>query len=268
MLAQAADALRAQRPADAERLARQVLTSSKVDARALRLLGEALTLQGRAAEAVEPLRRAARRAGDAETQLLLARALSDAGAAEEAEAALRDAIKLRPVFPLAFLELGDRLDKAGRFDEAAAVFEKGLKLAPDAVVLSVGLGYVSLHRNDRARARALFAQVHAAQPQRYDATLGLAHVLMADGAYAQAADLYGEALAIRPDDATRIYLARCLLELGQRNAGEATLRAATRGGVHGAWDAITALSGTPNGRAFLKPSAALRFLRGETVPAA
>jgi tetratricopeptide (TPR) repeat protein len=262
-LAAADQALRAGFPAEAERLARQGLAQARANAEAARLLGQALLAQGRAEDAIEPLKLAARRDPDAEGLMLLARALAEAGQAAAAEAALRQATDLRPAFAPAFLALGDQLDKAGRHDEAAEVFEAGLALAPDADVLRVGLGYASLHRNDRAAARAHFARVHAAAPQRFDATLGLAHVLMADGAYAQAADLYREALALRPDDTgIRIHLAKCQFELGQRGQGEATLRAATRGGARDVWAAVSALAATPHGRVFLRPSAAVRFLKG------
>ncbi len=263
-LQRAVEALRAGRARDAERLAADVLKADRGNLLAAKVWGQALLLQDRAGEAIEALQRAVRRAEDPDAETLLARALAAAGRDDEVFEVLRTAVTRRPAFPLAFLELGDRLGKAGRFDEAIAVFEEGLALIPQAVILRVGLGYVHLLRNDRAAARRLFIQVRASDPQRRDAALGLAHVLAADGDYAAAADLYRHVLSLTPDDAaTRIALAKCLLELGDRGAGEATLRAATREGTEAVWDAITALASTPHGRLFLRPSDATRFLGGE-----
>jgi predicted Zn-dependent protease len=114
-------------------------------------------------------------------------------------------------------------------------------------------------------ARDLFLQVRAAAPERHDALVGLASVMVLDGEYAAAADLYRLALGVRPDDAvTRISLGKCLLEMGKRDAGEATLRAAARGAAQMAGPAIVALAGAPHGRFFLRPSAAAKFLSAET----
>jgi tetratricopeptide (TPR) repeat protein len=252
-------AIRMERPDEAERLALAVLKSNRGDVRAAQVLGHALLLQNRPAEAIEPLQRAARRGEDPTTETLLARALAAVGRGEDALDQLRLAVTRRPPLPLAFLELGDQLGEAGRFDEAAAVFESGLALTPEAAVLRVGLGYLQLKRND------LFLAVRAAAPQRHDALVGLAKVMALDGDYAAAADLYRQALALRPGDAvTRINLGKCLLEMGQRQAGEAALREATRGAPPLAGLAITALAATPHGRLFLRPSAAEKFLGIET----
>jgi predicted Zn-dependent protease len=262
-LERAAAALRAHQPDEAERLADYVLKSNRGHPLAAKLLGQAKLVKGEPTAAIEPLRRAAARSPDAETETLLARALHLAGRTDDAVTELRRAVTRRPAFPLAFLELGDRLGELGRTDEAVAVFEEGLALVPNAAVLAVGLGYLRLARNERGPARALFEQVRAAAPGRYDALSGLADTLVVDGDYAGAAALYRQALAMRPDDAmAQLALGKCLLELGQRDAGEAAVRAATRGGTQGQWEAVHALAATPHGRVFLRPSDALAFLRG------
>ncbi len=265
-LERAALAIRDQRLAEAERLAAAVLKSNPVHVPAAQLLGQALLLQGRAQDALEPLRRAARRSRDPALETLLARALSDAGQGEAALDQLRQATTRRPAYPLAFLELGDQLGKLGRLDEALAVFEAGLALSPQAAVLRVGLGYLHLARNDRASARALFLAVREAAPERQDALVALANVLALDGDDAAAAELYRQALAKRPDDAaTRIGLGKCLLEMGDRDAGEAALRAAARGGAQMAGPALAALAATAHGRFFLRPSDAAKFLNAPTA---
>ena len=170
----------------------------------------------------------------------------------------------RPPFPPAFIELGGQLSNAGRFDEGIELLESGLALAPDRVDLRMALGYLYLKRNDRARARSVFEEVRALAPERHDTLVALAKAMILDGEYPAAADLYRHALGLQPDDVlTRINLGKCLLEMGKRDAGEATLRAATRAAPQLAGRAILALAAAPHGRLFLQPSAAVKFLRSE-----
>jgi predicted Zn-dependent protease len=257
-------AFRMQRPDEAERLAADVLKSNRGNVLAAQLLARALLMQNRPDEAIDPLQRAARRSDDPAIETLLGAALGAAGRHDEAFGQLRRTTARRPPFLPAFLELGGRLGDIGRFDEAVVALESGLALAPDAADLRMGLGYLHVKRNDRAKARALFLQVLAAAPGRHDALVALAKVMVLDGEYAAAADLYRRALGLQPDDtATRINLGKCQLEMGDREAGEATLRAATRRAAQLAGPAITALAAAPHGRFFLRPSAVAKFLRVE-----
>jgi predicted Zn-dependent protease len=257
-------AFRMQRPDEAERLASDVLKSNRGNVVAAQVLGRALLMQNRPAEAIDPLQRAARRSNDPEIETLLAGALAAAGRGAEAFDQLRLTTARRPPFLPAFGELGGQLGKIGRFDEGITVLESGLALAPDAVDLRMGLGYLHVKRNDRAKARALFLQVRAAAPARHDALVALAQVMALDGEYAAAADLYRHALGLQPGDVvTRVNLGKCQLEMGERDAGEATLRAATRGAAQLAGPAIIALAAAPHGRFFLRPSAVAKFLRVE-----
>jgi tetratricopeptide (TPR) repeat protein len=257
-------ALRMQRPDEAERLAAGVLKSNRGNALAAQVLGRALIMQNRAAEAIDPLQRAARRSDDPATETLLATALAAVGRRDQALEQLRQAAARRPPFAPAFLEHGGLLAKLGRFDQAIAVLESGLALVPEAVDLRMELGYVHLKRNHRANARAMFLQVIAVAPQRHDAVAALAKVMALDGEYAAAADLYRRALGLRPDDAvTRNSLGMCLLEMGERTAGEASLRAAMRDAPQMAGQAITSLAAASHGRFFLRPSAAAKFLNLE-----
>jgi hypothetical protein len=72
------------------------------------------------------------------------------------------------------------------------------------------------------------------------------------------------ALGLRPDDAmTRADLAACLLEMGERDAGEANLRLALRSGPQMLGRTTYALAASSHGRFFFRPSAVAKFLRGE-----
>src|SRR5882724_7473016 len=90
MLANAVMALRMQKPQEAERLASEVLNSDGDDIAAAGILGRALLIQNRAAEA--------------EIETLLALALSATGRGEAALDQLRKAAARRPAYPPAFLE--------------------------------------------------------------------------------------------------------------------------------------------------------------------
>ncbi|XSC48159.1 tetratricopeptide repeat protein [Bradyrhizobium sp. RDT10] len=146
-----------QRPNEAERLAFGVLKSDRGNALAAQILGRALLMQNRADEAIAPLERAARRSDDPQIETLLAGALAAIGRADEALDRLRRTIARRPPFPPAFLEYAGQLGKIGRVDEAIAVLESGLALTPEAVDLRTELGYLHVKRNNRAKAREIFA---------------------------------------------------------------------------------------------------------------
>jgi Flp pilus assembly protein TadD len=254
-------ALQMGRPDQAEHLASQVLKANRGNVAAAQILGRALLMQSRIAEAIIPLEKAARRSEDPDIETLLGSALASAGRSDEAIEQLRLAIARRPPYPLAFAELGAQLSKLGRFEEGIAVLESGLKLTPGVADLLMGLGYLHLEINDRAKARSLFLQAQAAEPRRFDVLSALANVMALDGEYAPAADLYRRVLAHRPNDAmTHNNLGKCLLELGDRDAGEAALRAAASHGMQAAGGAITALSAAPHGRFFLRRSAAAKYL--------
>ena len=106
---------------------------------------------------------------------------------------------------------------------------------------------------------AMLVQALAAAPERPDVLAPLAKVMALDGDYAAAADLFRRALGLRPDDAmSRNNLGLCLLEMGEREAGEASLRAAAHGAPQ-----MAGLALTSHGRFFLRASAAAKFLRVE-----
>jgi len=169
----------------------------------------------------------------------------------------------RPPFLPAFQELAGQFAKAGRIDEAIAVVEGALALAPESIDLQLDLARLHLQRNDRSKARAILSAARDAAPGRPEIWIELARALLLDGEYAAAADAYRHALAHRPDDAsTRADLAACLLEMGDREAGEANLRSAFRSGSHMLGRANHALVASSHGRFFFRPSAVVKFLQG------
>lgn len=256
-------ALRMQRPDEAERIAAPIVRANRGNVLAAQVLGRALMMQGRAAEAVAPLERAARRSDDPAIETDLAAALAADGQGDAALTQLRKTTARRPPFLPAFLECGNQLAQRGRIDEAVTVLESALGFAPGAVDIRMALALLHVRRNARAEARGLLDDAAKAAPQRPDVLAALARVTAQDGDYAAAAALFRRALALNPEDiATRMSLGACLLELGEREDGEASLRVAARGGPQMAGQAITALASAAHGRFFLRPSDAAKFFRG------
>lgn len=261
MLREAAAALNAGRPQDAERLAAVVIASDRRNTLALHILGGALLNQGRAAEAVAPLETAAGGRHDAKIETLLALALRDTGRLDEALAWLKRAAKRRPPHVPALYEYGCLLSFLDRHDEAIAVFRDGLAAAPMMPDLWIQLGYAFLRRRGCADAKAAFAralEISAAAP---GALFGMAKAHQELGESESAADYFRRYLALKPKDAGAwLNLGQCLLELDQREAAYDCFRAIVRGDPRSYATVLLALSKSAHGRFWLKPSDAARFL--------
>ena len=257
-------ALRMNQPGEAERLASEVLKAERANVMAASLLGQALLAQNRAEEAVSPLEKAARRSGDPSLETLFAIALASSGHDEDALAQLRKTTARRPIFPPAFRELAARLSKRGEIEAAIKVLEECLAQSGNIAELQLDLATLYLGRNARGKARAVLTEALAAAPGRPDIVALLARIMLLDGEYAAAADAYRHVLAVRPDDAaTRADFAVCLMEMGEREAGEANLRAATRGRPDMVYRAVGSLAAPAHGRLFLRPSAVVKFLNDD-----
>jgi predicted Zn-dependent protease len=262
VLERAVAALRMRRFAEAEQLAAEILRANRTDAGAASILARALIGQNRHEEAIAPLEKLARRDSDAGVETLLGAALGGAGRRDEAIEQLRRTTARRPPFTPAFQELAGQLAKAGRLEEAVTVVESGLALAPETIELQLDLARLHLDRNERGKARAILLKAREAAPGRPEIWTALGRVLVLDGEYASAADAYRHALAHRPDDAlTRADLGICLLEMGEREAGEASLRSALRGGPQMFGRTAHALSASAHGRFFFRPSGVAKFLQ-------
>ncbi|MGB8607365.1 MAG: tetratricopeptide repeat protein [Bradyrhizobium sp.] len=249
--------------AEAEQLAAEVLMASRTDTAAASILARALIAQNRGVEAIAPLEKAARRSSDVSIETLLGAALGSAGRRAEAVEQLRRTTARRPPFTPAFQELAGQLAKAGRIDEAIAVVESGLALVPETIDLQLDLARLHLHHNARGKAREILLKAREAAPGRPEILTALARVLVLDGEYAAAAEACRHALGLRPDDAmTRADLAACLLEMGERDAGEAHLRSALRNRPEMLGRTTYALATSSHGRFFFRPSAVAKFLQG------
>ena len=255
-----------QKFAEAEQLASDILKASRTDTAAVAILARALMAQNRGAEAISPLEKAARRSGDPGIETLLGAALGGSGRRNEAIELLRRTAARRPPFLPAFQELAGQLATAGRGDEAISVIESAIALAPQSIELQLDLARLKLQRNARGEARTILVKAREAAPGRADILTMLARALLLDGEYAAAAETYRHVLALRPDDPmTRADLAACLLEMGDRDGGEAHLRTALRGRPQMLGRATHALVQSSHGRFFFHQSAVAKYLAREPV---
>ena len=258
---QATFALNHERPDEAERLAGEVLKREPRNPGALHVYGCALLMQGRAQEAIAPLETAARAQHNPEIDVQLAIALRNAGRLDDAIARLKRAIKRQPPFAPAFHELGCLLAFAKRFGEAIEVFRRGLDIAPMMIQLSLQLGFVLMQCRRWADAKAAFTQASTISPSAPEALFGLAKAHQELGEYRAAADCYRRSLRARPDPLTWHNLGRCLMMMGENQEGFDCLRWAVRGDPKRYGGVLGTLVKSPRGRFWLKPSAAVRFIR-------
>src|ERR1041385_3804880 len=115
-------------PQGAERIAADVLKVSLHNPVALKILGCAMLLQGRAQEAIEPLERSARAAHDPATDMHLATALRQVGRKNDALTRLQRAVKRKPPFIPAFQELALILLASQQYAEAIDVLNGAMKI--------------------------------------------------------------------------------------------------------------------------------------------
>lgn len=255
-------AIDARRPAEAEPIARSVLSREPQHAGALHLLGLALLIQKRPREAVLRLADAARDSTDPLLETHYALALRDVGRKDEAIAWLARAISRRPVFAPAFHELGLIFCGLRRYDEAEAVFKQGIELAPAVAELSVELGGVYILRADPANAKVAFAHALALAPDHVRALHGFGTAFLFEGELERAAERFLQVLALSPDHVrARLDLAHCLLELGRFEAGVAELRTVVRAAPQHYGKALKMLASSRRGRLWLRPSMAASFLQ-------
>jgi len=250
------------RASEAEQIAKTVLDKDARNTAALQLLGGALLLQERYADAIEPLEGAARVRRDPTLDTQLAIALRETGRQEDALARLKRAIKREPPYAFAFHELGFLLCSLQRYDEALAAIRRGLEIAPLASNLWVLLGSICQSRRDRQGAHAAYARALSISPNLASAHYGMGTSLMSQAAYAAAAEHFRIAAVNAPGDLqARLKLAGCLLEIGQTDTALAALRTDIRGGEKHVYAmSLKLMLSSGRGRFWLRPSAALRVL--------
>jgi len=149
----------------AEAFALQVLKRQPRNARAHYVLALSALFQNRPADGLPSIERAVSLAGtEPQFQLLRAMCLAGLGRGDDAIAAYRKAIGLRPAFFEAWANLGNLLERQGRWAEAEEAYEHAVRLKPGAGLVHNGIGVCALARGDRERAAKAFAIAATAEP--------------------------------------------------------------------------------------------------------
>lgn len=133
--------------------------------------------------------------GSDAAQRVLGRTLVALGRAQEAEAPLREALRLSPDDYETWMTLGDLYGRASRFRDALGAFERASRLAPAEVapIGNMALALTELGETDRAR--ALLDSVLAREPQNARARALLSRIDEMDAARAPAAGGHGRGAA-------------------------------------------------------------------------
>jgi tetratricopeptide (TPR) repeat protein len=159
----------------------------------------------------------------------LAEALDDEGRAAEAVPRYEEALRLRPGFAQAHVNLGGDLAVAGRRRDARWHFEEALRLDPDSAEAHNGLGVVLGSLGMAAEAARHFEAALAARPEYPSALLNLGVNRLQAGDPDGAIRLYREVLRLEPGSAeARNNLGRAYETQGRRTEALAEYREALR----------------------------------------
>lgn len=163
-------------------------------------LGILMLMQGRHADALEPLTNTVKLASnDAQAHQNLGSAYLALERYAEAEACFRHALDLNPDYVQAHNNLGITLLKLGRFEEAEVCYRHALALKPDFAEAHNNLGNVIKERGRLKEAAANYRHALAFNPDFAEAHNNLGNVLLELGNIDKAKASYQQALALNPD---------------------------------------------------------------------
>jgi tetratricopeptide (TPR) repeat protein len=183
---------------------------------------------GRPAEAVAPLREAARLSpGSAPILHDLGVACLECGLLDEAIAALQAAIAARPRYADAHLRLGIALEMAGAFEAALAAYRAAAAALPSLADASYRAGELCETLGQTGRAAQDFRRAATAAPKTTLGRIAAARALLADNRDAEAEKTLRRALALDRTNAVALeLLGNSLADSGRfEEAREALLRA-------------------------------------------
>jgi predicted O-linked N-acetylglucosamine transferase (SPINDLY family) len=206
----------------------RVLTANDAAAQCNR--GVALEETGRIDEAIAAYRRAIElKPSLAAAHYNLGSALRRKGRFDEAITAFGCAIELEPGHGAAHSNLGGTLQQAGRLDEAIAAYRQAIAIEPTSVGAHSNLGsaWADLGRFDDAV--AALGRALQLDPSNGAACCNLGVALQAIGRLDEAIAAYGRALELAPDSAkTYSNLANALKDVGRGDEAIAALGCAIR----------------------------------------
>ncbi len=166
------------------------------------MLGVLAYQLGRPALAVELIGRAIKQNGMIPSYFShLGLALRDEGKLDEAIAAYRQAIRIKPDYADAYSNLGAALLEQGKLDDAIAAFRQAIRIKPDYVQAFSNLGNALRNQGKPDEAIAAYRQAIGISPGYADAHQNLGVALRDLGKYDEAITAYREAIRINPGSA-------------------------------------------------------------------
>ena len=193
------DLLSGQRHAEAEALARKLITEFPDDGFAWKALGALLKAQGRIADAVTAEQRAVLLLPhDARAHYNLGNGLMALEEPGEAASSYRRAVAIRPDYFEAHFNLGNALLLQGQLKDAIDSYRRALEIRPDYIDAHARLGHALVASGLSGDAASHFQRVLAARPDDAQShnSLGIAYRSL--GRMTDAEGCYRRALAIHP----------------------------------------------------------------------
>jgi protein O-GlcNAc transferase len=184
------------RLADAEIIYREILSQQPNQPDILHLLGALCAQNDRTESAIELISRAISLKPDAVYYDTLARSLKSCGRLDDAIAAYRDALRLKPDFANAQNNLGVALRAAGDLRESQAAFRAAININPDFAEAHNNLGNLLIEAGRFDDAVAACRRATALKPGYGDAFNNLGNALMGKRSIGDAIAAYRRALQI------------------------------------------------------------------------
>jgi predicted O-linked N-acetylglucosamine transferase (SPINDLY family) len=156
--------------------------------------------QGRLNEAIAAYRQAIGIKPDyAEAYSNLGNALKDQGKLEEAIAAYRQAIGIKPDYAEAHFNLGNALRDQGKLNEAVAAYRQAIGMKPGYAKAHSNLGNALKDQGKVEEAFAAYRQAISIRPDYAEAHFNLGNALSDQGKHEEAVAAYHGAIGIKPD---------------------------------------------------------------------
>ena len=125
-----------------------------------------------------------------------------------------EAIKLEPLDPMAYANIGDALAKNLQFDEAKKYFELALQLEPDFMEAICGLGVTAFQQCDYAACETYFKKALSLKPNHQTVLTNLGNCYSVQGKYKEALKILDKVISIDPKNSLA-RTNRALIRLGQ-----------------------------------------------------